>query len=798
MRGLMKINQVAVLGSGMMGGQIAAMFANANIPTLLFDYKKKILADNIKKLSTLTPPAFTQNLQQQWLTPCSYKQDLDKLSVCDLVIEAIIEDFDAKRDLFIKVVKKLPKHAILASNTSSLSITKMQFELDRHQERFCGIHFFNPPRYMPLVELVAGKQTESKVLTDLEVFLTTQLGKNIIHSNDEVGFIANRIGVFSIAACIHHAKRFSLGFDTIDALTGVLLHRPKSATFRTADLVGLDILKHVLKQFYQQHINDPWRAYFLAPSWLDDLVAQQHLGVKTKIGIYYKEKNKIKVYQTQSREYQLADYGVDKKVKKILKQDLKNQLPQLKNCNHSQAQFIYAVLKDTALYSAYHLDSIANSTRDVDWALHWGFGWEIGIFEYWQTLGVANGVALFGEDSKQYLPTWLQNCENFYTQQGAWSPELGQFIPYSGLSVYNTQLCRPTLLNEALKDQGETVFENNSARCWHQGDRVLIFTFKTQLHTLNLEVIQSLDKAINEAQENFQALVIWQAKPPFSAGANLYEVVAGAKLGMIEHQSLLSNVKQKAWSLLKPELPSVAHLLPINALIQQLQNTFSRLKYSSIPVVSAVQGLALGGGCELLLHTDRVVASCESYIGLVEMGVGLLPAGGGCCVMAERSSEQGARFEVLAQYFEQIGTARVSNSAEQARKMGYLRQTDVIIAQPLELLYIAKQQAKLLLKQHYRPSNPNALIKVGGREARANILAQLTNMRAGGYISEYDYFIAEKVADTICGGDVDAGTEVGRAYLLDLERHHFLDLLKQEKTQKRIEHMLTQHKPLRN
>lgn len=794
----MNINSVAILGSGVMGGQIAAVFANANISTLLFDYQA-VIADNVKKLHSLKPNTFTHSTQQDWLMPCTYEQDLAKLGSCDLVIEAIIEDLDAKIQLFKQIIPHLSKQAIVASNTSSLSIEQMAQRLNPHQNRFCGIHFFNPPRYMPLVELIANTQTEPKILIQLECFLTTELGKNIIHANDKTGFIANRIGVFSIAACIYHAARLGLGFDSVDALTGPLLSRPKSATFRTADLVGLDILKQVLAQFYQHHTDDPWREYFASPAWLDELLKAGCLGNKTKKGLYYKDHSVIKVYQVASKTYEIADYTIDKRVKQILKGDIAEQLPLLKHNNHPQAQFVYAVLKDTALYASYHLQAIGHSTRDIDWSLHWGFGWEIGIFEYWQAFGMRQGLTLFGEDSQEtYIAPWLKDCVHFYTEAGAWVPQDKQFVPYANLPTYQTQLCRPTLLGEMPKDLGETVFENAAVRCWHQGDGLLIFSMKTQLHTLNLAVIQSLSHAIDKAERGFKGLIIWQSKPPFSAGADLYEIVAGAKLGMIEGESLLSGVKQKAWSLLKPNLPNVEHLLPINEVIKLLQNTLMRLKYSPIPVVAAVQGLALGGGCELLLHCDRVVAATESYIGLVEMGVGLLPSGGGCKEMARRASVQGASFKLLAQYFEQIALASVSSSAEHARQMGYLQNTDVIIAQPLALLYNAKIQLQTLLAQHYRPPNPKTLIKVGGRGAKANILTQLTNMRTGHYISDYDYIIAQKIADTICGGEVDAGTQLHSDYLLDLERRHFLALLKHKNTQQRIEHMLTKHKPLRN
>lgn len=792
------IQRVAILGSGVMGGQIAAVFANANIPTLLFDYQKS-LPENISKLTKIQPSAFTQISQKDWIKPCYYETDLTQLRTCDLVIEAVIETLEAKLALFELVLPHLSKQAILASNTSSLSINTLADKLGACQPNFCGIHFFNPPRYMPLVELIASKHTKPNIITELESFLTAELGKNIIHAQDCSGFIANRIGVFSIAAAIKYAQVFSLGFDTVDVLTGVLLHRSKSASFRTADVVGLDILHSVFAQFHQNHTSDPWRDYFLSPDWLTQLIERQHLGNKTQIGIYQKNSDVIEVYQPDTQTYVAINQQIDDSVLAILKQDIGIQISQLKNNTHPQAQFLYALLRDTMLYSAYHLETIAHSTRDIDWALHWGFGWDLGLFEYWQANNVQKTLSLFQQQDSNINPAhWLNHCQYFYQQQGAYSPAEKKYLPYLNLAIYKTQLLRPTLLAEPTENNAVVAFENPSCRCWHQQDGMLIFSIKTKLHTLNLEVIQSLETAISLAEAEFSGLIIWQNQAPFCAGANLYEILAGAKLGLFEHRSIISSIKQKAWHLLKPNLPNVENILPIAQMITLLQDTLMHLKHSRVPSIAAVEGLAIGGGCELLLHCDRVVAAQESYIGLVEAGVGLLPSGGGCKEMALRASKQGGDFEIIAQYFQQIALGKISTSAQEARTMGYLQEFDVIISQPLELLYHAKKQVQQLLKQHYRPSNADSLIAVSGLDAKANILAQLTNMSMGHFISDYDYFMAEKIADTLCGGELETMTKVDAKYLLKLERQSFIDLVKQQKTQDRIEHMLIKHKPLRN
>ncbi|HCJ86959.1 MAG TPA: 3-hydroxyacyl-CoA dehydrogenase, partial [Gammaproteobacteria bacterium] len=660
-------------------------------------------------------------------------------------------------------------------------------------------HFFNPPRYMSLVELISTEKTKPDLLDRLEGFFTSELGKNILYAKDKPGFIANRIGVFSIAACIHHADRLGLDFDTVDALTGTKLKRPKSATFRTADLVGLDILKHVFEQFDQVLSDDPWHAYFKTPQWLEYLFEQRALGEKTKAGIYKKEDGEIRVYQPESQNYNKANYEIEASVKSILKTNVSRWIAALRANQHPQSQFLYSVIKDTCLYSAYHLQTIAHSTRDIDWALHWGFGWEVGIFELWQANGVQASLALFlQDDANVSTPNWINGVTDFYTDKGAYSPSEDDYTPYSKHVVYDRQLHRPALMGESKHGQGVTIFENDSVKFFHENDGIAIFSLKTKLHTLNLEVIDSLKQAIEIAEQDFRAMILWQDSAPFCAGANLYEIVAGAKLGMIDHQNLFTSFKKKAWQLFKPNLPNIDNLKPINEVIELLQRVLMSLKYSKIPTIAAVEGLALGGGCELLMHCNRRVSHTESYIGLVEMGVGLLPAGGGCKEMARRAAKHKDLFTTLAQYFEQIGLAKVSESAKLAVDMGYLDDNDVIISQRLELLHVAKQQAKLMINEHYRPEDVNQAFRVGGASAKANILAQLTNMRIGEFISQHDELIAQKIADVLCGGEVDANTEVNSQYLLDLEKTHFIELLKQDKTQERIEHMLIKHKPLRN
>lgn len=794
----MRIKKVAILGNGVMGSQIAAVFANADIPTLLFGYSSH---NNgyIDKISKFRPKALTHADKNLWIKAVSFEHNLNELSQCDIVIEAVIEDLDAKQKMLKRVLPFLHKDVIIATNTSSLSINDIGKGLDNFKPNFCGIHFFNPPRYMSLLELIPSNHTSKGVLQSLEGFLTSELGKNIIYAKDTPGFIANRIGLFSLASCIHHATRFSIDFDTVDALTGTRIRHPKSANFRTADLVGLDTLRHIFKSFNSDLTNDPWRHYFKTPHWLNDLVDNESLGEKTKIGIYKKDKGDIFTYIPKDKSYRKANYKIDESVKNILKKDMSEWICLLKDNLHPQSQFLYYVIKDTCLYSAYHLQNIGTSCRDIDWALRWGFGWDVGIFELWQSNGIQKSNEIFLKDGEENLKSkWIDSVEYFYSKGGAYSPTKENYVESSEHPIYDKQIYRPVLEGESQHSNKNIIFENDSSVFFHENDGIAVFSSKTKLHTLNLEFIHSLKNAIEIAEREFKAIVIWQDSAPFSAGANLYEIVATAKLGMIDHQNLYTRIKQKAWHLLQPNLPNVEYLVPINEVIELLQEALMNLKYSNIPAIAAVEGLAIGGGCELLMHCDRCVAHNESYIGLVEIGVGLLPAGGGCKEMVRRASKYDDNNKTLMRYFEQIALGKISDSANMALDMGYLDSKDVIISQRLELLYLAKEQAKQMILHNYRPENREERIKVAGRATKANILAQLTNMKYGGFISEYDYTIAEKIADVVCGGTLDDNIEVNSEYLLELEKKHFIELLRDDKTQERIEHMLIKHKLLRN
>jgi len=832
-----RIKKVAVLGAGVMGAQIAAHLVNANVETLLFELpaKEGDPNGNVSKalagLKKLDPAPLASPAKADYIQPANYAQDLEKLRECDLIIEAIAERIDWKSDLYRKVAPFVHERAIFASNTSGLSINTLAEAFPENlRHRFCGIHFFNPPRYMHLVELIPCAATEAGLLDPLETFLVSTLGKGVVRAKDTPNFIANRIGVFSMLATKHHAAAFNLGFDMVDALTGRYLGRPKSATFRTLDVVGLDVFAHVVNTMRENLTDDPWHKHFELPGWFQYLVEQGALGQKTKRGIYQKIGKEIHVLDLHTREYKLSDAKVDDGVKDILRErDWAKKLAGLRSNPHPQAQFLWAVFRDVFHYCALHLESIADNARDVDLAVRWGFGWDSGPFEIWQAADwqqvagwIAADIAAGKAMADTPLPLWAADPvrTGVHTAQGSFAP-VGRdssrqeavglkpdLHPRSTLPVYRRQLFPDALLGEE-RHYGETVFETDEVRMWHTGDTIAILGFKTKMHTVSNEVLDGILRAVDEAEAHFSALILWQTEPPFSAGANLLQVMQG--LQETPDAGLFGKLKGAANRVkytvaggggLGDVLNAATGNVPkVEAVVAKFQQTSMRLKYAQVPTIAAVDGLALGGGCEFSLHSTRIVATLESYIGLVEVGVGLLPAGGGCKEMAQRAAAEargGDIFPFLKRYFQQIAMGEVAKSAEMAREMGYLRQSDRIVMNKFELLHIAKEEARALNATAYRPPLHPRQIPVAGRTGIATFKASMVNMLQGGFISEYDYNIGCRVAETMCGGDVETGSLVDETWLLDLERRNFMELLATDKTQARIEYMLKNGKPLRN
>jgi 3-hydroxyacyl-CoA dehydrogenase len=790
------VKKVAVLGAGVMGAQIAAHCVNAKVPVVLFDLPAKegpkngIVLRAIDNLKKLSPAPFGNKDDAAHIQVANYEDDMELLKGCDLIIEAIAERMDWKHDLYKKVAPFLAPNAIFASNTSGLSITSLSDGFDAElKARFCGVHFFNPPRYMHLVELIPTATTRPEIIDQLEGFLTTTLGKGVVRAKDTPNFIANRVGIFGMLAIIHEAQKFGLSCDVVDDLTGAKLGRAKSGTFRTADVVGLDTMGHVIKTMQDNLPNDPFFESYKTPDVLASLIAKGALGQKSGGGFYKKVGKDIMRLDFASGEYVAGGGKAADIVARILKEkDPAKRMKALHDSTNPQAQFLWAIFRDAFHYIAIHLDTVADNARDIDFAMRWGFGWNVGPFETWQASGwqqIANWVKEDIDAGKALcnapMPAWVfDGRDGVHTDAGSYSALSSTYVPRSSLEVYQRQTFRAALVGDAAADgktAGTTVFEDDSVRVWHQGDDVLILSLKTKMHVIGEGVINGLKMAIEEAENNYKGLVLWNSDAaeggPFSAGADL--------------QSALPLFMQGGAKAMEPG-------------IALLQDTFMAMKYASVPVVAAVAGIALGGGCELMLHAAKRVASIESYIGLVEVGVGLIPAGGGlkeAAVRAVANAKGNDPFMFLKDSFQNAAMANVSKSALEAKKMGYLAETDVIVFNAYELLHVAKVEARAMFDSGYRPPLRQK-IQVVGRYGWANIKGSLVNMRDGGFISAYDYKLGDMIAEIVSGGDVDNGSMVDEQWFLDMERKAFLELLNNPKTQERIMGMMQTGKPVRN
>ncbi len=790
------VKKVAVLGAGVMGAQIAAHCINARVPVILFDLPAKegpkngVVLKAIENLKKLSPAPLGNVADAALIQAANYEENLELLQGCDLIIEAIAERMDWKHDLYKKVAPHIGANAIFASNTSGLSITALSEGFDANlKARFCGVHFFNPPRYMHLVELIPTATTAPHILDQLEGFLTTTLGKGVVRALDTPNFIANRVGVFGMLATMIEAEKYGLSCDVVDDLTGARLGRAKSGTFRTADVVGLDTMGHVIKTMQDTLKDDPFHGAYATPPVLTQLVAAGALGQKSGAGFYKKVGKEILRLDPAKGDYVTGGGKADELVGRILKEkDPVKKMKALRESTNPQAQFLWAIFRDAFHYIAVHLESIADNARDVDFAMRWGFGWSVGPFETWQASGWQQVAAWVKEDidagkalSAAPLPAWVfDGRDGVHTPQGSYSPKQNAYVPRSELPVYQRQAFRAQLVGDNAPKgatAGTTVHEDDAVRIWHQGDDVLILSFKTKMHVISPDVVEGMKRALAEAEKNYKGLVIWHADAaeggPFSAGADL--------------QSMLPLFMSGGVKAIEPE-------------ITRLQDAHMMLKYANVPVVAAVAGIALGGGCEMLMHVAKRVAALESYIGLVEVGVGLIPGGGGLKEIALRAAQQAKGKDIL-QYLKDTymhaATAAVSKSALEARQMGYLTDSDVIVFNPYELLHVAKVEARAMYDAGYR-APMRTLVPVTGRYGMATIGAQLINMRDGGFISAHDYKLGSMIADVVSGGDIEPGSLVSEQWLLDLERKHFMELLNHPKTQERIMGMLQTGKPVRN
>ena len=789
------VRKVAVLGAGVMGAQIAAHLVNVKVPVVLFDLPAKdgpkngIVTRAVDNLRKLKPAPLGVPEDAALIRAANYDDDLALLAGCDLVIEAIAERMDWKLDLYRKVAPHLAPHAIVASNTSGLSITKLSEALPESiRPRFCGIHFFNPPRYMALVELIPTPATEPPILDRLETFVTTSLGKSVVRAKDTPNFIANRVGIAGMLATMAEAEKFGLTYDVVDDLTGKKMGRASSGTFRTADVVGLDTMAHVIRTLQDNLAGDPFFPSYATPPVLAKLIENGALGQKSGAGFFRKVGKDILRLDPAKGDYVPAGAKADETVARMLKKPPAERLKLLRESANPQAQFVWAILRDSFHYVAVHLADIADCARDVDFAMRWGFGMSQGPFELWQSAGWKQVAQWVQEDidagkalSSAPLPAWVfDGRDGVHGSLGSWSPAQGGYLPLRDLPVYQRQFFRENVLGAAAPDAksaGTTMHEDESIRLWTLDDAVLVASIRTKVHAIGPGVIEGLLRGLALAEERFDGLVIWSPDEPFSYGADLQAMLptfmkGGAKAIGVEEK--------------------------------KLQDAMLALRYSAVPTVAAIRGMALGGGCEIAVHCAKRVAAMESYVGLVEVGVGLIPGGGGLTYIARRAAEMagagGAQADLLAflrEGFTAAAMAKVGTSAIESRKLGYLLEGDVIVPHKDELLYVAIAQAKAMAASGWRAPERRAF-PVAGRDGKATIQGQLANLRDGGFASAHDFHIASLIADVLCGGDVDPGSLVSEEYLMALERRHFCSLLEHPKTQERVMGMLNTGKPVRN
>ena len=795
-----QVKKVAVLGAGVMGAQIAAHLVNVRVPVVLFDLPAKegpkngIVTRAIDNLKKLKPSPLGVAKDAELIEQANYEDDLARLSECDLVIEAIAERMDWKLDLYRRIAPHVAQHAILASNTSGLSITKLSEALPQAlKPRFCGIHFFNPPRYMFLVELINTPTTQPEVLDELEAFVTSALGKGVVRAKDTPNFIANRVGIAGMLATMKEVEKFGLTHDVVDDLTGKKLGRASSGTFRTADVVGLDTMAHVIKTL-QDNLDektDPFYPNFGTPAVLAKLIEMGNLGQKTKAGFFKKAGRDILRFDLEKDEYVPSGAKADEVYGRMLKKPAAERLKLLRDSEGSQGQFLWAILRDSFHYAAVHLATIAESARDVDFAMRWGFGMQQGPFELWQQAGWTQVATWIQEDidagkalSKAPLPAWVfegpvARAGGVHTPEGSWSAAESRFVPLRRLPVHARQLFPESVLGAnapQAEEAGTTISDEGDVRVWTLDGDVLIASIHSKMNAISPDVAEALAEAVALAEREYKGLVIWSPDDKFSVGADLQAM-----------------------------LPAfvVAGIGAVEGAEEALQQVMLRIRYAGVPVVSAIRGMALGGGCELAIHSAARVAAMESYIGLVEVGVGLVPGAGGLTYIARRAAERAEAstgndlLPFLTEGFTAAAMAKVGTSALESRQLGYLLDSDVIVPNKDELLYVALQQVKAMSEAGWRAPMKRKF-KVAGRSGAATIKGQLVNMRDGGFISEHDFHIAGLIAGVLTGGDVDAGTLVTEEYLMALERKAFCSLILHPKTQERIMGMLSTGKPVRN
>jgi 3-hydroxyacyl-CoA dehydrogenase len=806
------IKKCAVIGAGVMGATIAAQLANVGIETILLDIvlpeltdddkKKKLTKDSkefrnklaqsgLEKALKSKPASFYIPESAKLITIGNLEDNIGWLGDLDWIIEVVVERLDIKKSVFEKIETVLKPGTIITSNTSGISAKIMcEDRSENFRKHFTITHFFNPPRYMKLLEIVPGPDTLPEVIETLAETCEKVLGKGIVYAKDTPNFVANRIGVYSMFYVIKTMMDLGLTVEAVDKLTGPIIGHPKSASFRTADLVGLDTLLHVSGNVYEGAPNDEKREMFKAPDFIKQMIEKNLLGEKTGQGFYKKSKDIEGNKVILSLDYNTLEYSPQEKVKLASLEAAKNisgtaqKIKSLYSAEDVAGQFTFSTLTETLIYSANRIPEIADDIVNIDNAMRWGFAWKMGPFEVWDAIGVGKSVSKMKEAGYQ-IPTWVQEMldsgkESFYKR------EAGRLYFYDLPSKdYKEISVKPEIiLLPSFKDREMKVTGNKGASLIDIGDGVACLEFHTKMNALGDDIISMIMKSADIVSKDFQGLVIANHADNFSVGANLVMVLFAAQ--------------EEEWD-------------DLEWAVKYLQDSLMKLKYLDKPVVAAPAGMALGGGCEICMASDRVRFAAETYMGLVEVGVGLIPAGGGCKEVLIRNT--GHLFEVqkgglypkqielmpfVARAFETIAMAKVATSGPEAVKLGYLKSTDKMTVNRDYLIEDAKKTVLAMNMEGYKPPRPLYEISVAGENTFAMVKLGLWTMHESGYITEHDVTVSTKVGYVLCGGNVLEYTKVSEQYLLDLEREAFLSLCGEPKTQDRIQHMLNTGKPLRN
>jgi 3-hydroxyacyl-CoA dehydrogenase len=792
------INKIAIIGSGIMGSGIACHFANIGVEVLLLDIipneindkekslglsledkavRNRIVNDSLKNTFKSKPsPIYSQKFSNR-ISTGNIEDDLHKIKDVDWIMEVVIEKLDIKKKVFDKIEKYRSKGTIISSNTSGIPIKFMsEARSEDFQRHFCGTHFFNPARYLKLFEIIPGPKTDNNIINFLNIYSEKILGKTPVIAKDTPAFIGNRIGIFGIQSLFHIVQSLNLSIEEVDKLTGPVIGRPKSATFRTVDVVGLDTLVHVANGIYKNCPNDEAHNLFKLPDFISKMLENKWLGSKSGQGFYKKEGKKINVLDLKTLEYKdkkRVRFETLEQTKSI--ENIIDRFKILVNGKDKAGEFYRKSFAAMFAYVSNRVPEISDDLYKIDDAMKAGFGWEHGPFKIWDAVGVSFGLDLIkkeGLSAGKWVSDMIDNdIDNFYSVKDGisfyYNLSEKNHVKIPGQDAF--------IILDNIRESKE-VFKNSGVVIEDLGDGILNCEFRSKMNTIGGDVLNGLNKAVDLAEKNYQGLVIGNQGANFSVGANI---------GMI----FMMAVEQEYDEL--------------NAAIKYFQDTMMRMRYCSIPTVAAPHGMTLGGGCELSMHADMIVAASETYIGLVEFGVGLIPGGGGSKEMAMRASDSfqknDVELNILQEYFLTIGMAKVSTSGYEAFDLGILQKgKDKIIVNKDRQLGTAKAYAKLMNYQGYTKPIKRSDIKVLGKQALGMFLVGTDSMQASKYISQHDQKIANKLAYVMAGGDLSEPSMVSEQYLLDIEREAFLSLCTERKTLERIQHMLKTGKPLRN